>query len=139
MSKIKINKEYKDKIKEFEEHQDSLDNKIQKTIEVLRKSDSETIFEILAEMNNIFKKHFSIEERILKNFNYPEFNTHTSEHKSFLKRAQSYRRRTEDDHKTLTNDVINFLKYWQIYHSDGSDKKYMPYIRLQIFFNSNPL
>jgi len=139
MNKIKINKDYKDKISEFEELQNSLDYKIKKTIEAIKKSEPEIFFEIIAEMNNIFSRHFSEEEKTLRKFKYPEYNAHTLEHRTFLKNTQSYRRRTEDDHKTLSDEIINLLKYWKTYHADGSDKIYIPFIRLQMFFSSNPV
>lgn len=69
--------------------------------------------------------HFQHEEQLLRECNYPNFESHKALHNDM-------RQRTLEFHKNLNSvegpELLAFLKQWWINHIQAEDKQYSPYM-----------
>jgi hemerythrin len=86
------------------------------------------LLRIVNEMKEYAATHFSLEERYMKNNNYPEYQAHKMEHDEFVAKVI----RVENDCKTgkcaMSMDILSFLSRWLVNHIKGTDKKYGPFL-----------
>lgn len=92
-------------------------------------TDESLVEHILDDLIDYTKYHFSREEKLMMESEYPNFLAHQKLHKDMIaqvtKFIDEYRL-----HKTRTVDeVTQFLKAWLIHHINGSDKEYVPYFK----------
>ena len=137
MNKKEWQERYKTKVSEFEKMYESLVEMTNKSIETVEKSDPEAIYEILAEFTNNFNTYFSEEEKILRKFEYPEIHQHRQAHKAFIKRMLYFRRGSEENSKSVSEEVLKFLKQWRKVHLLENDKEYFPFVRVQLFLEAH--
>ena len=83
---------------------------------------------ILNELINYTKYHFSAEEELMKQKNYPGYQQHKSEHDAFTKKVLEFNDQFVSGSLFMSNEVLVFLKDWLIEHIKGTDKKYSPYL-----------
>jgi hemerythrin len=74
------------------------------------------------------KFHFSAEEQILKNINYPDFAAHKKAHKEFAKEILWEVSDFEEGKKFVPNVFVRFLRDWILTHIAMMDKNYSRYI-----------
>ncbi len=88
----------------------------------------DVVGKILNELTSYTVFHFAAEEKIMKEHNYPGYNSQKGEHEKLTKQVVSL----VDDYKSgktvLSQEVLQFLKDWLINHIMGSDKKYSEYL-----------
>jgi hemerythrin len=73
-------------------------------------------------------KHFSAEERIFENINYPKIAEHKKEHAGFIKRILEDVKNFESGKTFVPNIFVRFLRDWALAHIAVSDKEYAEYI-----------
>jgi hemerythrin-like metal-binding protein len=86
--------------------------------------------DVLEELINYTRYHFSAEERRMKEFSYIGYVEHKREHDDFTDKILSLKEKYDKGEKALSSEVSSFLKDWLTNHILGTDKKYTP------FFNS---
>ena len=64
--------------------------------------------------------HFASEEKVFREFGYPETEKHVEEHKSLLKTARNLQADLEKDQSVLTTEVLDFLQDWVTNHILGN-------------------
>ncbi len=69
-------------------------------------------------------EHFQTEEKLMKQFHYPDAESHFTEHASFVQHAIKFQRDFESGKIMLTTEVMKFLNEWVQNHILGTDKKY---------------
>jgi hemerythrin len=74
------------------------------------------------------KFHFSAEEQILRNINYPEYAAHKKQHEEFVKQVLEEVKNFEEGKKFVPNVFVRFLRDWILTHIAMADKKYAQYI-----------
>lgn len=74
--------------------------------------------------------HFADEERLMKEYGYPERASHKHEHDAFWDRLLEFVEAHLQGSVPLTVDLLDSLVEWLQKHIIGTDKKYQP------FFNS---
>jgi len=89
----------------------------------------EKIGEIIGELVNYTVFHFTAEEEIFSNSNYPETSEHCAKHKEFVDELKRYHQEVKDGNMTTTYDLMTFLRDWLVKHIMGTDKNYLPYIK----------
>lgn len=72
--------------------------------------------------------HFGTEERLMKQYNYPEYERHKAEHDRFTQQVVDFKKKFEDGSALLTKDVLKFLSDWLNGHILVIDKKYGPFL-----------
>ncbi len=84
---------------------------------------------ILKELVDYTVYHFGTEERMFKQFGYPEFVKHKKEHDDLTKKAVKLKQAFDSGQQTITVEVMNFLKNWLNGHILQEDKKFAPYLK----------
>jgi hemerythrin len=72
--------------------------------------------------------HFSTEEKIMGNVNYPEFEAHKNQHEEFVKKVLEDVKSFRNGKKFVPNLFVRYLKDWILSHIAMEDKRYSEYI-----------
>jgi hemerythrin-like metal-binding protein len=72
--------------------------------------------------------HFTKEERLMKQYNYPYLAEHKKEHEEFVNKLIEFRKAFLENSLCLTSEMVNFMNKWWLTHIRISDKKYEPYL-----------
>lgn len=83
---------------------------------------------ILTELIEYTKYHFSAEEKLMQQKNYPGYSKHKNEHDIFTKKIVEFNNQYNSGSLSLSIDVLMFLKEWLVVHIKGTDKQYSPYL-----------
>lgn len=89
----------------------------------------EKIGNIIGELVNYTVYHFTAEEEIFANSNYPNTEEHRKKHKEFVDELKRYHQEVKDGNMTTTYDLMTFLRDWLVQHIMGTDRTYLPYIK----------
>jgi len=92
-------------------------------------TDDSLIESTLNELIDYTKYHFSREEQLMKNNNYPDYEAHKKQHEDMVRQITQFVNEYRVDKTRTVDNVILFLKTWLINHINGSDQKYSPYIK----------
>jgi len=131
MSLINWNKNYSVGVIEFDTQHKILIDLINKLHDSMKAGAGNTaLAEILNELVNYTKIHFSNEEKHFAQFGYPETATHKIEHEKLTKQVLDFQKEYLEGKASMSIDVMNFLRDWLLEHIGGVDKKYTA------FFNS---
>jgi hemerythrin len=68
--------------------------------------------------------HFTHEEQLMAQCNYPDMQTHRDLHLAFIQKAQDFKREYDLHKESLLDEVILFLKEWVVNHILEEDAKY---------------
>ncbi len=84
--------------------------------------------EILLELVQYTVKHFTDEEKIFMNTQYPHKTKHLEEHKKLTQTASDLVKSFSEGNVLIGSDTIDFLKNWLVNHIMGTDKGYSEFI-----------
>jgi hemerythrin len=73
-------------------------------------------------------KHFSAEEKMLENINYPYLGAHKNQHEEFVKKVLEDVKNFQDGKKFVPNVFVRYLRDWILSHIAMEDKRYAEYI-----------
>ena len=92
--------------------------------------DRQATGQVLTALAEYTKVHFSVEERLMREHGYPEFDGHEQSHHDLLaKLEQTFDRyRAGED---VGAELLAFLKEWLRHHILKSDRKYASYLNGQ--------
>jgi len=76
--------------------------------------------EILAELIDYTREHFTAEEAIMREAGYDNLELHTAQHRQLLKKVQRFQVEYHQG-KRLSRDVDSFLNYWLLNHIQVDD------------------
>jgi hemerythrin len=86
--------------------------------------DSETISDTLTRMTDYADYHFTSEEKLMREQDYPEYEVHRREHIEFMRKTALLSMGTMTYQKTIPTEMLEYLKTWLIEHILKSDMKY---------------
>lgn len=72
--------------------------------------------------------HFSAEEKLMQQKNYPDYSNHKKVHDKLIEEVKSIKARYLAG-KVLPMEVSNFMSDWLKNHILGTDKKYVPFLK----------
>lgn len=77
------------------------------------------------------RSHFTSEERIQKEYNYPEYERHKEIHENFITKIESLKEEYEADNQSMSTlmDLSKTLLNWLVQHIGQEDKKVAKYIK----------
>ncbi len=112
------------------------DNQHKKLIEIINQvfnakmnnAGKGTILNILNQLNDYTKSHFTNEELLLKENDYPALQTHRNEHALFISKINGFIQDFHTNEISLNDEMLDFLKSWLINHIMQTDKKYGVYL-----------
>ena len=84
---------------------------------------------VIAEMVEYSSNHFSIEEKFMRQYTYPDYEKHKKEHDYFIAKVQTFKSDFDKGKGALSNEVMQFLKMWLRNHILKTDKEYEPFFR----------
>jgi hemerythrin-like metal-binding protein len=82
----------------------------------------------LDELVDYTKTHFTYEEGLMRDNDYPGFEPHKVQHEKMIKKVEEVLSEYEQDHDTAMSNAALFLKDWLINHINGTDKEYSSYL-----------
>ncbi|WP_048093592.1 bacteriohemerythrin [Geoglobus acetivorans] len=128
MALISWNESFSVNIKEIDEQHKKLVSMINRLHDAMLEGKGKEIMgELLNDMVEYTITHFSTEEKLMEQYNYPGYIKHKAEHEQFVSKVGEFKKKYEDGQLTLTMEVLSFLKSWLTNHILNSDKKYGPF------------
>lgn len=119
---------YEVKIAEIDKQHHLLVDMLNELYESMRdKKAREELEGILKSLSDYAGIHFSYEEQLMKQYNYPGFFDHKREHDGFKSKVGEFLVKHKEGKLTLSIEVMNFLKDWLKNHIMGVDKRYSPF------------
>lgn len=82
----------------------------------------------LDELVDYTKTHFSYEEGLMEQNDYPDFEPHKAQHQQMIAKVEEVLAGYEQDKDTAMRNAANFLKDWLINHINGTDKQYSAFL-----------
>jgi len=93
------------------------------------KTDEEIVENVLNQLVEYTKYHFSREEEMMKKCDYPDFEDHKKQHDEMIQQVSHYINEYRVDKTRTIEDVAVYLKTWLVNHINGSDQKYTPFLK----------
>jgi len=89
---------------------------------------SEILGDVLSELIEYTRYHFTAEEAMMKNNAYPDFQSHKSAHSMLVEKVMDLELDLKAGKIALSVQVFQFLKDWLVNHIQGEDKKIAPFL-----------
>ena len=84
--------------------------------------------EALDELVDYTKTHFTYEEGLMRDNDYPDFEPHKAQHEKMFEKVSEVLAEYEQDQDTAMANAAEYLKDWLINHINGTDKEYSSYL-----------
>jgi hemerythrin len=78
---------------------------------------------------NYVKEHFSTEEVMMRDVNYPKYSEHKKEHDAFIAEVLHQVKQLDNIKQIDATPFVFFLRDWVLNHIAVSDTQYMPYAK----------
>ena len=116
---------------------DSIDREHQKLFKMIndlyehigKKSNNELISDLIKDMKDYTKHHFTTEESYFRQLNYPAYEEHKAEHDEFVAKVTDLEKRFNAGRLIITFEITTFLKDWIKKHIKGTDMKYVDFLK----------
>ena len=97
---------------------------------VRREKKGHDLIDVLDAMVLYVQEHFRDEERLLKQYDYPEFDEHKQGHKEFLRQTGGFRVRyfEGEEDQELGVELMRYLLRWVKNHIMVQDRAYSAYL-----------
>ncbi len=90
--------------------------------------DHHAALEKLDEIIEFTRQHFQLEERLMAESDYAEFDRHKHTHETLLSDVVAHRQRLAAGEQDAPRDTVNFLEHWLMDHMLESDKDLGAYL-----------
>jgi len=121
--------EYNTNIKEMDEHHQELFHTANKLYEEIHSGRNQSVLEeTLNFLIRYTEEHFSKEEKLMEDYDFPECETHIKHHNRLIQEVQELKDKYVTGEMPMDMSIINFLKDWIINHILTEDRKYGPYL-----------
>ena len=84
--------------------------------------------EALDELVDYTKTHFTYEEGLMRDNDYPDFEPHKLQHEKMFEKVREVLAEYEQDQDTAMANAAEYLRDWLINHINGTDKEYSSYL-----------
>jgi hemerythrin len=121
--------EYNTHIKEMDEHHRALFETANKLYDEIHSGRNQAVLEDT--LNFLFRyteEHFTQEEKLMEDYDFPECETHIKHHARLIQEVQILKNKYAAGEKRVDMSIINFLKDWILNHILTEDRKYGPYL-----------
>lgn len=118
------------KVKQFDDQHKKLVDMVNQLFDAMKTGKGNQVMaDILKQLIAYTQTHFAAEERLMKQYGYPDFEAHKKEHNALVMQVLDLQKQFQEGKAVLTQNVMTFLRDWLSKHIQGDDKKY------GIFFN----
>jgi hemerythrin len=133
MEKLNWKDEYSVGVEKFDRQHKHLLEIVNKLIEQQDASANQNLVsEILTEMLNYAREHFSDEEELMQEYGYQETEPQKKQHAYFLKTTAELSIHALNDKQSLPADILKFLGSWWIIHILKWDMKYKEFFKQKL-------
>ncbi|MBZ5584134.1 MAG: bacteriohemerythrin [Acidobacteriia bacterium] len=84
---------------------------------------------ILQRVVQYTEHHFAAEERLMRQYHYPELDAHLQQHQEFARRVLEFQADFQAGRTMLTVEMFRLLRDWLEVHIKESDRGYAEFIR----------
>ena len=84
--------------------------------------------EVLDALVDYTKTHFTYEEGLLVQNDYPDYGPHKAQHEEMIKEVEQVLAGYKNDPDAAMEEAVDYLKNWLINHINGTDKKYSSFL-----------
>ncbi len=84
--------------------------------------------ELLSSLVEYTVVHFTYEEKLLAEHEFPQTAEHVGEHQRLVEQVTAFKTRYDAGSAKINMQLMKFLKDWLIHHILGSDKSYSAYL-----------
>jgi hemerythrin len=88
------------------------------------------IRDIFFKLVDYTKYHFTTEEKLMGNANYPKLIEHTGQHRQFVDRIVNMLEAIKDGTPNISDTLQMFLQDWLIQHILGNDKEFANFYKV---------
>ncbi len=118
------------KVKQFDDQHKKLVDMVNQLFDAMKTGKgSQVMGDILKQLISYTQTHFAAEERLMKQYGYPDMEAHKKEHNALVMQVLDLQKQFQEGKAVLTQNVLTFLRDWLSWHIQGDDKKY------GVFFN----
>jgi len=122
---FKWSSDYSVNIKTIDDQHQELVNILNRLfVAVCMREGDKVIAGILDALMDYTKKHFSLEERLMRMAGYKDLEAHMEEHKKLLDQLDKLCKKYLIEDKPIYFEMLNFLKKWLKEHIKGVDTRY---------------
>jgi hemerythrin len=122
---FKWSSDYSVNIKTIDDQHQELVNILNRLfVAVCMREGDKVIAGILDALMDYTKKHFSLEERLMRMAGYKDIEAHMAEHKKLLDQLDQLCKKHLIEEKPIYFEMLNFLKKWLKEHIKGVDTRY---------------
>jgi hemerythrin len=122
---FKWSQEYSVNIPTIDEQHQELVNMLNRLfIAVSKREGNKVIAGILDSLMDYTQTHFTLEERLMKEANYQDFEHHKLEHKKLIEQLEHLSKKYMIEDKPIYFEMLDFLRNWLKQHILGCDTKY---------------
>jgi methyl-accepting chemotaxis protein len=86
---------------------------------------------VVEKLVDYVKEHFSREEALMAEYNYPDLDAHVKLHNTFVTKIDDFQKAVMEGQLRVTMDIMTFLKDWLTKHIKGTDQQYGRHIKQQ--------
>ena len=90
---------------------------------------SETISDLLNDMTNYAQEHFTTEEELMRQYDYPRIEEHIAQHHAFRRKTGEFCMATMNEVGTVPENMLQYLRNWLVEHILKSDMAYKPFFQ----------
>lgn len=125
MSMVAWSDEYSVEIQELDEQHKCLIRIINELYDALaKKADRDVINDVLDKLVEYTKIHFTVEESLMRIFNYADYEQHKAIHDDIVGKVVTYQGKFRAGDDSVGMDLLMFLKGWLFDHINKVDKSY---------------
>ncbi len=122
---FKWSPDYSVNIKTIDEQHQELVNILNRLFNAVSKREGDrAIAGILDALLSYTQTHFTLEERLMEQANYPEYEAHKLEHRKLIEQLDQLCKKHLLEEKHIYFEMMSFLKSWLKEHIQGVDRKY---------------
>ena len=89
----------------------------------------EILMDVLARLIRYAQDHFRAEEAVMQAHAYPGLEVHKAEHRNFLQTVMGFQKSFLAGTAMPTIDLMVFLRDWFSNHTQGTDQRYVPFLK----------
>ena len=120
---------YNTNIKEMDEHHQALFQTANRLYEEISSGRNKLVLaETLDFLIRYTEEHFSKEEKLMEDYDFPDYASHIKQHERLIFEVQELKDKYLDGEIQMDMSIINFLKDWIINHILTEDRQYGPYL-----------
>ncbi len=93
---------------------------------------------LLKELLDFMTDHFTTEEQLMDQYDYPNIVQHRRMHKDFEARMYEKYRAVMAEEVVLNSELMALIRDWFVQHTGSEDKKTFTYINSSIDTNTTP-